>query len=192
MSGYSGISKARKTCAPSRHRKTYDEQWRAYTANVVQAAARITAPRVMLGMLDSKQPLRDTIQSYYQMELQRASVVASYEHSAAEQSDYEMDEVQGEGEQNLEDEVSGEEYYTSGENEVYLSIPKRRVSFAPNPQAHNADQTRPVTRATRQAQAFDSIQVPTREEIRNRPNRQIIKKGTEELTPITTQQRPNI
>ncbi|KAJ7254886.1 hypothetical protein C8J57DRAFT_1236622 [Mycena rebaudengoi] len=104
----------------------------------------------------------------------RAQYIDSYSASEEERvivdsdSGYQTEVIEGTIEAG---DGSGTEEERQGQR-VYLTVPKRHQERGDVPQVQSAERTVPSTRTARRV-IFDGVQVPNKDEVRNRPNKQV-------------------
>ncbi|KAJ7284774.1 hypothetical protein C8J57DRAFT_1217158 [Mycena rebaudengoi] len=113
------------------------------------------------------------------------SYSASEEERIVEDSDvgYQMDLVEATVDSSMNDSASEDDNHG---RQIYLAIPKWVKLQKKIPEVHSTECTVPSTRNVRHV-VFDGVQVPSKEEIRNRPNKQI---GRDTSAPTAPDSRP--
>ncbi|KAJ7277024.1 hypothetical protein C8J57DRAFT_1714176 [Mycena rebaudengoi] len=141
--------------------------------SISEAVARLIGPKVMFSTYDSEhEGLRG--QETYFMNPERAQFINSYSVSESEHliedsdSGYQTEllaaTIESSADTGPDDERPG--------RRVYLTLPKKHQDRNYVPQVQSAERTVPTSRNVRR-EIFDGVQMPSRDEVRNRPKKMI-------------------
>ncbi|KAJ7208454.1 hypothetical protein C8J57DRAFT_1540661 [Mycena rebaudengoi] len=166
-----------------------DGTWihRSQGESIVDAAKRLTGPTVMFSTYDSEPDKLHPQHSFY-MNPERAQYIDSYSASEEERviedsdSGYQTEVIEA---TITEADRSGAEDESPGQR-VYLTVPRKHKEQSDVPNMQSAERTVPSTRNARRL-VFDGVQVPSKDEVRNRPTKQI---GRESTAPSSSDPRP--
>ncbi|KAJ7263523.1 hypothetical protein C8J57DRAFT_1513021 [Mycena rebaudengoi] len=166
-----------------------DGTWirRSQGESIVDAAKRLSGPTVMFSTYDSEPDKLHPQHSFY-MNPERAQYIDSY--SASEEEHVIEDSDSGYQTEVIEATIteadrSGAEDESPGQR-VYLTVPRKHKEQSDVPNVQSAERTVPSTRNARRL-VFDGVQVPSKDEVRNRPTKQI---GRESTAPSSSDPRP--